>query len=722
MTLLTSWQGPRGWGIRAVIGGLVLDQPHPVATETLLNGIRRRARGYDAVQYAAGEIEGVARVALAGSAALVVVDSWSLEGSRLRVRRDARVEGSAPKAAFLTSLRLRLAGPLSWRDVEPFAPGLTYGNSERVPRWSIGSPEARRRGVRWIVAREDRMAAPVFAVRLHDGRWLAVRHTDPTGGTVTADGEDIRGGVLVDRRLETAALGGVAMRDQLEIGLWYPGTEGEATYESGGLPLRQRRAWRRRYHPAEEGVRQHYAIDFSVGHADDPIGYWSGVWRTAYDAMRPSVTPIPAETLVPDAVRVLAGQVRTGSGVTGIPLEVDPTTTEPLRPLGPAIMGFVGANTDAGELLVRLGQHVDGDASGSVAASGAAILDTFAQLPLDPPAGEGFDLETGRVTTYRRIGPHRAVFARSIAEGCRASLSASNLDVLPTPEGGARWRGWALSGASWLLASQTRDGAIPRAWVAGSGRTLQASSSATSTVVPFLVDAAHATSDDQFLDAAVRAGEHAWRGAGGRDGAFSGATLDNPDVVDKEASVLALEAFLALHRSTGERAWLERAVVAAQVAETWVYAWDIPVPVEAESASLGWKPGVPTTGLQLITTGVSMADGFLAVNAAAFARLAESTGDEHWLDVARLVTWGPKAMLAVAGRTFDLAGPGWAQEHWSLATRRGHGLNRSWLPWVCVATIRGLVRLSDETPDSAARLLASDHKPQRATASSQAHP
>lgn len=135
--------------------------------------------------------------------------------------------------------------------------------------------------------------------------------------------------------------------------------------------------------------------------------------------------------------------------------------------------------------------------------------------------------------------------------------------------------------------------------------------------------------------------------------------------------------------------------MAASVAETWVYIWDVSMPVDAEWPYLHWKPGVPTVGEQLIATGVSTCDGFLAMNAAAFAMLYRLTGDEHFVDVARLVTHGTKAMLGLPGRHLSPLGPGWQQEHWCLAIPRGLGLTRHWLPWVAVANVEGILRLED---------------------------
>ena len=63
--------------------------------------------------------------------------------------------------------------------------------------------------------------------------------------------------------------------------------------------------------------------------------------------------------------------------------------------------------------------------------------------------------------------------------------------------------------------------------------------------------------------------------------------------------------------------------------------------------------------------------------------------------LARVLTHGTKAILALPGRTFDLRGPGWQQEHWCLAIPRGRGLTRDWLPWVPAANVEGIMRLED---------------------------
>ena len=54
---------------------------------------------------------------------------------------------------------------------------------------------------------------------------------------------------------------------------------------------------------------------------------------------------------------------------------------------------------------------------------------------------------------------------------------------------------------------------------------------------------------------------------------------------------------------------------------------------------------------------------------------------------------GTKAMLALPGRSYDLLGPGWQQEHWSMSLNRGHANHRNEFPWVPANHMNGLISL-----------------------------
>ncbi|SEB08799.1 hypothetical protein [Leifsonia sp. 21MFCrub1.1] len=646
---------------------------------------------YDVTESDGDALVGTAELVAGPGCRLRVRDTWTAGSRGVRVTRELSVTGDGD-GAFQSAVALPL--DCSLEAAAPFLPGVIYGDAAPVPALALGSPALRAGGLRTLIVREDRAAAPVFALREGDGRWVAVAHLDPIGETIAADGADLPGERLVDARLLYGSLGASSPGegDGVELGFWYPGTEGEYTYESGGLPLRQLHRPRERFHPLADGLLQRYTVELRAGRAETVFDLHRDLSEWMWDAFRPAIEPVAVEDYLAATVDVLAGQVQQRSGVTGIALESDPTVGRPLPGSRAAVMGFVGANTDAGAALLDAASREISEDPARSRALGAAILDAFAALPADPTGGEGFDLGTGSVTTYRTLDGRPAVFLRALAEGWSAALRGHRIEAARGEEHPA-WVSWAVAGAAWLLTQQRPDGHFPRAWGLD-GAVLQHSTTSSALAVRFLLETAATTGDPRYSDAALAAAEASWRDGGSR-GAWAGATLDNPDVVDKEASTMALEAYLAVHLDTGSPDWLERARAAAIVAETWIHLWDIPMAVDGDGDAAHWKRGRPTTGMQLITSGVTMSDGFLQVNAAAFALLGDLTGERHWIDVARLVHHGSKAMLAVPARTFDLAGPGWQQEHWGFATNRGRGLNRSWLPWTAVATIDGAFRLLD---------------------------
>jgi hypothetical protein len=81
-------------------------------------------------------------------------------------------------------------------------------------------------------------------------------------------------------------------------------------------------------------------------------------------------------------------------------------------------------------------------------------------------------------------------------------------------------------------------------------------------------------------------------------------------------------------------------------------------------------------------------------------KLYRYTKDAHDLDVARVLLHGTKSMLALPGRTYDLLGPGWQQEHWRMGPgARGFGAHRTWLPWVSVCEgLPAWPAFSDQNP------------------------
>jgi len=223
---------------------------------------------------------------------------------------------------------------------------------------------------------------------------------------------------------------------------------------------------------------------------------------------------------------------------------------------------------------------------------------------------------------------------------------------------------------------------------------LDPSPNSSYNAITFLLLLDKLTGDNRYGRAAAKAGEFCWNSSHSR-GVFIGGTTDNPDVIDQEAGRISLEAYLALHEHTSDKKWLERAKVAADFTETWVYVWDVPMPEDESDKELHWKKGVSTVGLCLIAAGHSLVDQNVAYAVDEFAELYLKTKDEHYYDVSMILLHNTKSMLALPGREYDLRGAGWKQEHYSVAPVRGVGMHRSWVGWVSTSLLNGIIELQE---------------------------
>lgn len=664
--------------------------------------VRTYARGYVSVHPVVSGYTGTTEVALPGNAVVTIEDQWTVAGDELRLSRTVMIAGDAP-GGFLSAFTLLSDRPLSWVDVNPFAPGMLYGWSEHVTGVAIGGVANYLSGVREARIREDRLPAPLFGLHFGDGTSIALLDPAPAGDTTAADAHDTDAVTLIDDRFHFLALGGYEAEGRIALGVWYPGTEGEVTYSGDTFPGGQLRRWRRRYHPIANGFAQRYELALRVGRDERFQDFRSAVWRWAWDTLAPAVAPQDIEAARRSLIAMLADRVVRAGDKAGLPLAVDAVTGE----IGPerhwrAFMGFTGRSVESAYFLLREADRTDGPAAERYQALGRAILESFARLPIAPPEAEGFSLVDGRPADH--LGD--LVYLRSVCEGTTYMLRAWRHEA---EHGHDRphWLAWGRAYADWLLTQEYPGGGFPRAR-RRDGRALDRPSPESSyNAVPLFVLLHRITGNGAYLAAAARAGEFCWA-SGQSNGLFVGGTIDNPNVVDKEAGTVSLEAYLALYEATGDDMWLRRAVAAGDYAETWIYLWNVPMAADDDDAALHWKKGVSTVGLQLIASGHSLVDAYMAWDVASYAKLSRYTGDAHYLEVARLLLHNTKSMLAVPGRTYDLAGSGWQQEHWSLAPRRGYGIHRLWLPWVSCSHLWGIESLEEYDPALYAALAASD--------------
>ena len=747
--------GSGGWGIE-ISGDAVprLTQPTPAQIEVYRGGddVRQIAAGYQSARIEAGVAVAKATVKGGGEASFVINDRWQISGNVLSLSRTVNVTGTEENAGFYSAIRLVTAPAITWPDADYFAPGVLYGDPTYDGDNSPGGVLNYR--ARRFALREDELSAPLFALSFRDGRWAAVMDTAPRGDTTWAESTAAATTPVIDERIQFGALGAREVPNGgVEFGFWFPGTTSEFTrgFQTPPAPV-----VRRRYHPVKAGFSQSYRVAFRFGQGASFPGVERDAWRWAWETLKPPAmhldlevvrrvltdhladhvltvddraaipflfdavtgnpgsyrnwsryrnsfptpprlpanTPVTAHELNPEKSAELAAWART------VGVNVDPNANE-LEQWPKAIMGFVSKGIEAADQLLIEGDR-DSSARGQrMRKDGLAIIDSFIRLvPMSPPAGEGFNLWTGKADSWAGD----TMTLRGPSEGMRTLLDAYRREKQHGREH-TDWLRWCQQFGDWLLTQQREDGSFPRSWHGGTGKVLEVSGTSSYNPVPMLVRLSQETGQKRYLDAAIRAADYVWDNYGSR-GVFVGGTTDNPNITDKEAGMLSLKAFLDLYDATRDPKWLERARAAGNYTESWIWIWNVPMPLGAIDADLNWKRGVPTVGLQGITArGPGGVDEYLDWAAPAYARLYKYTNDPHYLDVARILLLDTKSMLALPGRTYDLLGPGWQQEHWGMAMNRGFGTHRSWLPWVSVNHLHSITGLEEFDPALYQRLV-----------------
>jgi hypothetical protein len=508
--------------------------------------------------------------------------------------------------------------------------------------------------------------------------------------------------VLTDARLQFGALGVWQADDgPVEFGFWFPGTT--SSFAGGrGAPPGQR--WIRRYHPIAQGVAHSYQVSFRFGQNESFRDVTRNTWRWAWNTLKPPVIYIDVEQMRRVLTDHLVAQAATIEGRTGMPFVINTMSDERQWNYTMVAMGFVGKDIECADQLLREGDRDATERGQKMRQTGLAIISSLIQaLPTVPLQGTGYDLATGKPwdsAAKQSDNNWLAPWLRNATEDMRVLMRAYRRERSlgrQHPE----WFNWVKTYVDWLIQQQRADGSFPRRWKRGSSEVEEPSGTTSYNPVPLLVLMTEETSDPKYKQAAVRAAEYVWANWGTR-GVFIGGAIDNPNITDKEAGMLSMEAYLSLYGSTQEPKWLERAKAAADFTESWIWIWNVPMPLDAEDSQLHWKKGVPALGFQGITAAVAgSVDEYLDWAVPSYARLYNLTKDQHYLDVARILLHDTKQMVALPGRQYDLKGIGWQQEGWRMGpggSGRGVGGHRFWLPWVSANHLYGITGLEEYDP------------------------
>lgn len=686
----------------------------------------RQVRKKDGRLVALAEIE-------SGGAVFHFMDTWVQEKDELVLEREVCVEGTVPEAGFFSEIAFCGGGGTPWKERDFLIPGIIYGK----PHTSAGSKGGSQyHDAGFFSIREDYLSAPLVISVCPDGSWIGLLNPAPDGSTTWEETTAGATDTIIDGRLAFGALGLREKGNDLEISFRYPGTCEEFPARGFFAPAATDASpvMRGRFHPVEDGFEQYYTVRFRQGKNEGLPAVERTAWRWAWDALHPKIEPVDVDQVRRTLLDHLQARVIRYQGRAGVPFVIDAQSGRP-GSFRPAAMNFrwgarpapdtkeivswghkVGVDVDpaAAELNIWpwavvgfCGKHVelagqflresyqDGTVRGAAFRQSAEeIMNTLVTcFPVDPPIGEGLDLRTGKAGNIH--GGH-AFGIRPIAEDMSMLIELLQAEK-EHGRGHDDWLAWGLRHAEWLLGLQRGDGTFPADWDTD-GNISDAGPEKTWAPIPFFTRLSAFTGEKKWLEAACRAGDALWK-VSGEKGVYCGAT-GSTQVADKESGMLALNAFLSLFESTGDEKWLKRAVAAADYTESWIWIWNVPMPEGTDSAGLGWKPGVPTTGVNGIgSNDIGGVDQYLDWAVPLYAKLYKYTGDNHYYDVARILLHGTKAMLALPGRSYDLAGPGWQQEHWRMGPVRGIGAHRTWLPWISINHLHGITALEDFSPE-----------------------
>jgi hypothetical protein len=649
------------------------------------------AYGYKTVRKSAGGIDALAEITYTDTAIFRVQDYWAVKGAVLSVRRKVEVVGNAP-GGFDSAVVLTLEPSVPWASLNYMAPGILYSdpthNGERSPGGTLNNAARRYQ------LREDFLPAPLFAISFQNGDSVAVLDPSPRGDS-TFEETKLTKDVMTDARFQFGALG--AWQDSegpVQFGFWFPGTV--SNMYLGGHPNAKPRT-ARRYHPITQGVTHSYEVKFRFGQNENFGQMTRNTWRWAWNTLNPAVTYIDVEQMRRVLIDHLEAQAATIDGRTAIPFVLSTMNDKLQWNWTMVAMGFVGKEIECADQLLHEGDRDHTERGKKMRETGLAIISSLIHaLPTVPLQATGYDLADGRPWDHIWLAP----WLRNATEDMRVLMRAYRRERSlgrDHPE----WLQWVKSYLDWLILQQREDGSFPRRWKSGSSEVAEPSGTTSYAPVPLLVVMSEETGDPKYKQAAIRAADYIWTNYGSR-GVFVGGASDNPNITDKEAGMLSMEAFLSLYDSTKDKKWLDRAKAAADFAESWIWVWNLPMPLDADDSQLYWKKGVPTIGTQGITAlAAGSADEYLDWAVPSYAKLYNYTHDQHYLDVARVLLHDTKSMVALPGRQYDMKGIGWQQEGWRFGPGgpgRGVGGHRFWLPWISANHLHGITGLEEYDP------------------------
>ena len=671
----------------------IADQPVALQLLTSSGTTFWVSKRYSSVEQLGNTLRCLAQVETSGGSVLEVADTYQAAAAKdsLLMSREVVVKkASSSDKGFLSRFSLCASTPHPLKQYETFIPAIWYLDNQNVPANALAADLSEND----IICREDRMPLPLVMLRDKvQGLTLTLIHANPNGATCVADYSANR---VVDARIQVASLG-VFGQANASVAILYPASEGQRSYlRRGGLKGKPS-GWVERFHPVQPGVKHSYSVLISLSQQPDFPQAMRQAWRSGFEQIHPPVAKTDIAASYEASIQLISDWSRITRGVPGIPfrLQLPQGNLEDQEKMN-FQMGFVGQQLPLAYHLIRYGLlHTNA----AIVRKGEVTVDFWATNSLTPEGLPRTWFNTWPEPHWRDYN----TFLRVASDGMVGALMAYDTMAAagrPKPE----WLVFCKRFGDWLVEHQNSDGTWFREYAFDS-TPADLSKQNSYQPIRYLVDLSKITGNREYLQAALRAGNWCWTNTH-QAFCYVGGTADNPNVTDKEAGFMALEAFLALHDATGETRWLEAAIQAADFTETWAYCWNVPIP--AEDTEVNFPRGASTTGFSIIACGHSGADLFLAGAPFIYYRLYLQTGDSHYAEFARQLLYDTRQSMDING-SLGYGHTGLSTEALSLAPPRGHGVN-TWLPWLSYSMMEPVVRLQEAYGMRDTPLLTADQR------------
>lgn len=653
------------YGLGIQMGNTYYEQTKPCAVEVVTTGgAAAWITGYysSAVSLGNNTYKCVGTKTSTNGSVFSFTDTISLVSTGIfQIKRNVKVTtAKTSDAGFSTRLIFAQTTTSAMTDYDFFAPGVWYKDNVSVADNALATDLTDY--YYWF--REDRLPLPVFMLRKKsDGSTLSVCHKDPDGSTFT--GEDGLNRVI-DSRLKFASIG-MQNNTQPSIGILFPGSEGERT---GIYGMSTTKRWAYRSNPVTLNYTQRYTLALSLTSETSFDNALKNTWINYYNMFNPSLYSCDLNQIYLDQLALINNYWSTINNSAGFPFRVKIDGTVNAADYN-WNMGFVGMELPNGAILLREGINSNNT---TMISRAEQVIDWWANNSLT---------STGCPRTWYDPSPQTwrstyPTYTRVVGDGMDGMLWAWNFEK-KRGVNKPNWLNACYRVANWLLTKQNADGSFPRAWDYITDNVVYSDKTNTSHVIPFLVDMYKVTGNVNFKNAAINAGNYIYTNTY-QNFQYVGGTPDNPNVPDKEAVSMALRAFLSLYDTDNQTKWLDAATQAAYYYETWVYAWNVPIP--ADDAGATYPKNRTTTGLSIIATGNNGADSYAAIDAFNFYRMYLYKGDAHLLQIAKFLLRNTKQAVNW-DRNNPISGFGaWGilEEAQSVMIPRGHGVGY-YLPW-----------------------------------------